>query len=268
MPNPSGGALAAIFIALLIGVTVWVFWVSPRLKHISAFDWDWLLVFRDGQFLKLLPPGKHVLFGRTVTTLTFDRRSQLLLIARQEVLTKDGLGLKLSLVVQYKIDDPLAYVRGVPSANTGMGMHHLHTLAQLPIRAAAAKSTLDDILANRDAIPTEVAAALAEQFKPLGLSLVDVAIRDIMLGREIRDAFAAPAIALKQGQAALERARGEVASMRALANAARMARDNPELMKLRALQHTDAARQTLVVDLGTTSAARAVAQDDSAQDTQ
>jgi hypothetical protein len=71
-----------------------------------------------------------------------------------------------------------------------------------------------------------------------------------MLGREIRDAFAAPAIAQKQGQAALERARGEVSSMRALANAARIARDNPDLMRLRALQQGDSAKQTLVVDLG------------------
>jgi regulator of protease activity HflC (stomatin/prohibitin superfamily) len=138
----------------------------------------------------------------------------------------------------------------VTQANTGGGPAYLYNLAQLPIRAAAASASLDDILSNRDSIPTQVADALRQQFQPLGLSLLDVSIRDIMLSREIRDAFAAPAIALKQGQAALERARGEVASMRALANAARIARDNPEILKLRALQLGDAARQTLVVDLG------------------
>jgi len=78
-----------------------------------------------------------------------------------------------------------------------------------------------------------------------------VAIRDIMVPANLRDAFAAATIAQKQGQATLERARGEVASMRALANAARMTQDHPSLLQLRAIQAVQASegRNTLVLDL-------------------
>jgi hypothetical protein len=42
--------------------------------------------------------------------------------------------------------------------------------------------------------------------------------------------------AQKDGQAALEKARGKTAALRSLANAARMMDDNPNLLQLRALQ--------------------------------
>jgi regulator of protease activity HflC (stomatin/prohibitin superfamily) len=244
----AGNMVAVALLALLALITFWVFWVGPRVKQISVFEWEWALLFRDGRFDKILAPGKHTLFGKGVTTLTLDRRPQLIVIPGQEVLTKDGLGLKLSVVAQYQIEDAPKFVKTVAQSNTG-GLTYLYNIAQLPIRTAVAGATLDDILANRDSIPSQMSAALRDQFKPFGLALIDVAVRDIMLSREIRDAFAATAVAQKQGQAALERARSEVAAMRALANAARIARDNPEVLKLRALQG-DAARQTLVVDLG------------------
>lgn len=41
----------------------------------------------------------------------------------------------------------------------------------------------------------------------------------------------------KEGLAALERARGETAALRNLANAARMIENNPALMQVRLLQH-------------------------------
>jgi regulator of protease activity HflC (stomatin/prohibitin superfamily) len=250
MLDLAGNTLGIALLALLALVTFWVFWLLPRMKTINVFEWTWAVSFRGGRYDKVLSPGRHHLFGKEISTIILDRRAQLLVIQGQEVLTKDGLGLKLSVVVQYKIEDPIRFVRTVVQADVGGGTGHLYNLAQLPIRTAVQSATLDEILTNRDAIPEAVASVLREQFKPLGLGHVEVSIRDIMLPREIRDAFAAPAIAQKQGQAALERARGEVSSLRALANAARIARDNPELLKLRALQQSDAARQTLVLDLG------------------
>jgi len=56
--------------------------------------------------------------------------------------------------------------------------------------------------------------------------------------------------ARKEGEAALERARGETAALRSLANAARMLQDNPQLMQLRMLQAMgESAGNTLVVGL-------------------
>src|SRR5262249_10211862 len=62
--------------------------------------------------------------------------------------------------------------------------------------------------------------------------------------------FAQVVKAQKEGQAALERARGETAALRNLANAARTMEENPTLLQLRALQTlADSPGNTLVLGL-------------------
>ena len=68
--------------------------------------------------------------------------------------------------------------------------------------------------------------------------------------RSSRARRSAIATARAQGQAALERARGEVAATRALANAARMVADQPALLQLRTLQAIEAGGATVVLSAG------------------
>jgi hypothetical protein len=57
-----------------------------------------------------------------------------------------------------------------------------------------------------------------------------------MLARDLKAAFGEVPRARAEGRAALERARGESAALRNLANAARLIDANPALMNLRLLQ--------------------------------
>jgi hypothetical protein len=68
------------------------------------------------------------------------------------------------------------------------------------------------------------------------LGFISADIKDIMFPGEMKKAFAQVVKAQKDGQAALEKARGETAALRTLANAVRMMDDNPNLLQLRALQ--------------------------------
>ena len=84
----------------------------------------------------------------------------------------------------------------------------------------------------------------------LGLKLKVADVKDIMFPGEMKKAFAQVVKAQKEGQAALERARGETAALRNLANAAKMIEDNPNLLQLRALQSlADSGGNTLVLGL-------------------
>jgi regulator of protease activity HflC (stomatin/prohibitin superfamily) len=65
----------------------------------------------------------------------------------------------------------------------------------------------------------------------------------------LKEMFAQVAKAKQEGQAALERARGEAASLRSLANAAKMLETNPKLMNLRLLQTiSESGGNTFVVN--------------------
>ncbi len=93
----------------------------------------------------------------------------------------------------------------------------------------------------------ELAGAATATADEVGIALEDVALRDVMLPTELRRAATEAATARAHGLAALERARGEVASTRALANAAKMMADNPGLLQLRTLQAVEAGGATVVL---------------------
>jgi len=66
--------------------------------------------------------------------------------------------------------------------------------------------------------------------------LEQVAIRDLTLPGELKKLFTQVVKARQEGLATLERARGETAALRNLANAAALVERSPQLLQLRALQ--------------------------------
>jgi regulator of protease activity HflC (stomatin/prohibitin superfamily) len=58
----------------------------------------------------------------------------------------------------------------------------------------------------------------------------------VIFSSELKSAQAEVIVARAQGLAALERARGETAALRNLANAAALLKDNPALLQLRLVQ--------------------------------
>ena len=126
-----------------------------------------------------------------------DARRRLMAVQSQEILTKDNIQVRLSAIVTFHVTDPARAVHESESYE-----QELYVATQLALRAAVA----------------------------------DVEIRDVILPGDVRQAFAEVLRARADGRAALERARGESAALRNLANGARVLQDNPGLMNLRILQ--------------------------------
>ena len=118
---------------------------------------------------------------------------------------------------------------------------------QIGLQAVAGRS-LDALTADRELIGDEVLAAAAFAAQQVGISLDSVAVRDLMLPVEVRKAAAEVAISRSQGVEVLERARSEVAAIRALVNAAKVCADNPALLQLRMLQAIEAGGATVVLN--------------------
>lgn len=239
-------------LAVIAGVAaiVLVIWLLATRAKLTVFDWQSALLYHDGVFKRTLGPGKYRFFAPPHSWLLFDRRPQFLTVPGQEVLSRDALGLKITLVAEYQLEDPARLMQNFALSSQHDVPNAIYPLIQIPIREAAGTYTLDEIIQNRDALPEMVRAASVTRLADAGIKLIKVSVRDIMIAKELRDAYAASAIAQKTAAASLERARSEVAAMRALANAARMAQGNPELMQLRAIQAMQASsgRHTVVFD--------------------
>jgi regulator of protease activity HflC (stomatin/prohibitin superfamily) len=95
-------------------------------------------------------------------------------------------------------------------------------------------------------ITYEIGAQLLARVQPdaakIGIDVLAIAVKDVMFPADLKRAFADVLKAKQEGQAALERARGESAALRNLANAARVLEGNPALMNLRLLQSLSAAQ--------------------------
>jgi len=83
------------------------------------------------------------------------------------------------------------------------------------------------------------------------LELTSANVKDIMFAGDFKKIFGQIVKAQKEGQAALEKARGETAALRSLANAAKMLEANPMLLQLRALQTmSENTGSTLIMNVG------------------
>jgi regulator of protease activity HflC (stomatin/prohibitin superfamily) len=205
------------------------------------------LLYHNGKFAEQLAPGRHVRWGRNITLDAQDTRKTFLAVAGQEVLTADNIAAKLSLLVTYQVADP---VKAAHETQNWQG--DIYNAAQLAIRGVVSGIAAEALLTQRLDIAPLLLARVQPGSAKIGITVHAVEVKDVMLPGDLKRAFGDVLKAKQEGQAALERARGESASLRNLANAARVLEGNPALMNLRVLQSLAAAQNagnTLVLGM-------------------
>lgn len=210
--------------------------------RIVVQEWERVLVYRDGRFERELGPGRQRLARRRRRHVLVVVRPRLFVVPSQEVLTSDGLSVRVSLTVASRVTDPRRWHEAVDNADG-----FVYAALQIALREAVGARTLEELRAARGSLPDEVREQVAGAAEAVGVGLESLALRDVMVPAELRRAAAEVATARALGQAALERARSEVAATRALANAARMVADQPALLQLRTLQAVEAGGATVVL---------------------
>jgi regulator of protease activity HflC (stomatin/prohibitin superfamily) len=205
------------------------------------------LLYHKGKFVKVLGAGRHVRWGRYFTLDAQDLRKAALLVAGQEVLTADNVGLKLSLLVAYQVTDP---AKAAHETQNWQG--DLYNAAQLALRAVVGRVAVEALLNQRLEIGAQLLARVQPEAAKFGVTVHTVEVKDVMFPADLKRAFAEVLKSKQEGQAAVERARGESAALRNLANAAKLLEGNPALMNLRLMQSLSAAQtagNTLVLGM-------------------
>jgi len=200
------------------------------------------LLYRHGKFVDQLSPGRHVRWGGGWSVTQVDLRQRQAAVTGQELLSADNVGIKISAAVTYQITDAHRAVHSVQDFNI-----HLHNAVQLALRSEIGALAVETLLEQRNEISSRITVRVAAAMEPVGILVTSAEVRDVMFPGELRKAFTEVLRAQKEAQATLERARGESASLRNLANAARMLENNPALMNLRLLQTLGAGANTYVM---------------------
>ena len=240
------GMLVVIVIAIF--GTVIVVAVAKEFRHAFLVPEGYAgLLYHKGKFVGVLGAGRHIRWGRYYSLGAQDLRKGALVVAGQEVLTADNVGLKISLLVNYQVADP---AKAAHESQNWQG--DLYNGAQIALRAVVSGVAVEALLNQRLELGAQLLARVQQDSAKIGVNLLAVEVKDVMFPAELKRAFADVLKAKQEGHAALERARGESASLRNLANAARVLEGNPALMNLRLMQSLSAAQSagnTLVLGM-------------------
>ncbi len=229
--------LAAVLLVIAVKI-------AP-VKRVTVYEYQKGLKYTKGRYAATLNAGQYWILSTFSTVVPVDVRPQFVTIQGQDVLSADGVTLKVSLAAEFQVADSNVAIN--KNANF---QNSLYLTLQMAVRQIVGTEKIDTLIENRVGFSSKLTELTSVKATEFGLKLISADIKDIMFPGEMKKAFAQVVKAQKDGQAALEKARGETAALRSLANAARMMGDNPNLLQLRALQaFADSGENTLVLGL-------------------
>ncbi|MEO1999189.1 MAG: slipin family protein [Planctomycetaceae bacterium] len=191
------------------------------------------VLFQDGTFVDILPPGQYAFWKDTVEArvVEVDTRETIVDINGQEIMTADKVSMRLNAQVTYRIVEARKAISTSDDARQS-----LYRETQLALRAVIGTRELEAFLAAKDAVAEEVEAMLRHRANVLGLEITSIGIRDVILPGDMQDLMNKVTEARKAAEANLIGRREETAAMRSQANTAKLLADNPTLMRLRELE--------------------------------
>jgi regulator of protease activity HflC (stomatin/prohibitin superfamily) len=230
-------------IIIMIAIMLFaILYALSKFKKITIFEHERGLKYVKGKFTGTLEPGQYWIYQPITAVSRIDIRPRFISITGQELMSSDGISLKVSIAARYEVSDPASAINRIVNYNDA-----LYLTVQLALREIAGSYAIEDLLKNRATLNDQLMEKAAPLVGEYGLKLQEVKIKDIMFPGELKRVFSQVINARQEGIAALERARGETAALRNLANVARLIEKNPSLMQLRVVQSIESSKGNTVI---------------------
>ena len=183
------------------------------------------LRYVDGVLTNVLEPGRYTIprqirfaFFRTPKTeiVLVDVRERELTIKGQEILTADKVAIRVSIIVQWRVSDPVAALHVVVNFE-----ERLYSDVQLAARRSLATMTLEDILTNRNQLSNDILRDVKEAANGYGVTIFRADVKDLVFPGNLQEIMNRVLAAERNSQAQLVEARtkAEVQKIEALAKA-------------------------------------------------
>lgn len=189
------------------------------------------VVFMLGRFWRVKGPGLVVVIPGIQQMVRVDLRTRVLDVPTQDVISRDNVSVKVNAVVYLRVVDPERAIIQVE--------HYLNAtsqLAQTTLRAVLGKHELDEMLAERERLNTDIQQVLDAQTDAWGIKVSNVEIKHVDIDESMVRAIAKQAEAERERRAKVIHAEGELQASEKLLQAAQMLARQPEAIQLRYLQ--------------------------------
>jgi regulator of protease activity HflC (stomatin/prohibitin superfamily) len=219
MPLATFGIIAALAIVILYNT----------IKILKEYERG--VVFFLGRFQKVKGPGLIILFPGIQKMTKVDLRVIVMDVPTQDVISRDNVSVKVNAVIYFRIVDPEKAVIRVANVFEATSQ-----LSQTTLRSVLGQHELDDMLAERDKLNTDIQGLLDARTDNWGIKVANVEIKHVDLDESMIRAIAQQAEAERARRAKVINAEAEKQAAQMLADAAKMLASEEQALQLRYLQ--------------------------------
>jgi len=189
------------------------------------------VVFQLGRFWRVKGPGLILIIPGLQQMVRVDLRTLVLDVPTQDVISRDNVSVKVNAVVYYRVLDPQRAIIQVEDYHSATSQ-----LAQTTLRAVLGKHDLDDMLAEREQLNSDIQQVLDAQTDAWGIKVANVEIKHVDLDESMIRAIARQAEAERERRAKVIHAEGELQAAEKLMQAAEILGRQSGAMQLRYMQ--------------------------------
>ncbi|ARS47313.1 membrane protein [Ectopseudomonas mendocina] len=189
------------------------------------------VVFQLGRFWRVKGPGLILVIPGLQQMVRVDLRTLVLDVPTQDVISRDNVSVKVNAVVYYRVLDPQRAIIQVEDYHSATSQ-----LAQTTLRAVLGKHDLDDMLAEREQLNSDIQQVLDAQTDAWGIKVANVEIKHVDLDESMIRAIARQAEAERERRAKVIHAEGELQAAEKLMQAAEILGRQSGAMQLRYMQ--------------------------------
>jgi regulator of protease activity HflC (stomatin/prohibitin superfamily) len=209
-------------------VLVLVFLVSA-IKILREYERG--VIFLLGRFWKVKGPGFIIVIPLIQQMVRVDLRTVVMDVPTQDVISRDNVSVKVNAVVYFRVIEPDKAIIQVENFYEATSQ-----LAQTTLRSVLGQHELDEMLAERDRLNTDIQAVLDQQTDAWGIKVSNVEIKHVDLDESMVRAIAKQAEAERVRRAKVIHAEGEMQASEKLLEAARTLSLQSQALQLRYLQ--------------------------------
>ncbi|AQZ35353.1 Regulator of protease activity HflC, stomatin/prohibitin superfamily [Pseudomonas sp. NFACC19-2] len=212
-------SLAIIVLALLVS--------SFRILR----EYERGVVFQLGRFWRVKGPGLILIIPGLQQMVRVDLRTIVLDVPPQDVISRDNVSVKVNAVIYFRVLDPENAIIQVEDYMVATSQ-----LAQTTLRAVLGKHDLDQMLAEREQLNSDIQQVLDAQTDAWGIKVANVEIKHVDINESMVRAIARQAEAERERRAKVIHAEGELQASEKLMQAAEILGRQSGAMQLRYMQ--------------------------------
>lgn len=188
------------------------------------------VVFTLGKFGGVRQAGLRFIFIPFQQMVRVDLRLRVLDVPTQDVISRDNVSVHVNAVVYYRVVDPERAIIHVENYTMATSQ-----LSQTTLRSVLGQHELDEMLAERDKLNSDIQKILDEQTDAWGIKVANVELKHVDLEESMIRAIAKQAEAERMRRAKIIDADGEAQAAEKFLEAGRKLSAVPEAMQIRYL---------------------------------